>query len=151
MVHERDGRRVVAGDATGFPATLALVDALPDALRDEIAVSLRAAGARFAFLHGSRAAGTHREGSDVDVAAWWGGGAPHSWEVELPSDVDLLVLDGAPLLLAGRVAMHGLLLLDDDPPARVRWTATTRKVYVDELPRMRRADDDFKRSVLRGR
>lgn len=127
------------------------MEALPDAVRDEVVAALRAAGARFAFLHGSRAAGTHRDDSDVDVGAWWGVAPPQQWEVDVPRGVDLLVLDGAPLLLAGRIAMYGVLLFDDDPPARVRWTATTRKVYVDEQPRMQRADDDFVRSVLGGR
>ncbi|GAA4981385.1 hypothetical protein GCM10025792_29550 [Pseudonocardia tropica] len=33
---------------------------------------LRGAGARFAFVHGSRAAGGRpRAASDLDVAAWW--------------------------------------------------------------------------------
>jgi hypothetical protein len=41
-----------------------------DLLAETIAV-LRGAGARFALLHGSRVAGTHRPDSDVDVAAWW--------------------------------------------------------------------------------
>ncbi len=52
--------------------------------------------------------------------------------VLLPPGVDLVVLNGAPLELAGRIALHGLVLFDDDPPARIRWTATTRKIYADE-------------------
>jgi hypothetical protein len=39
--------------------------------------------------------------------------------------VDLLVLDGAPLELAGRVAVGGRLLFEDDPAERVRWEAMT--------------------------
>ncbi|MEJ2867510.1 nucleotidyltransferase domain-containing protein [Actinomycetospora sp. OC33-EN08] len=127
-----------------------MTDALLDERRAGIVAALRSAGARFGFLHGSRAAGTHHPDSDVDVAGWWGEHAPPAFEVDLPADVDLLVLDDAPLLLAGRVAMHGVLLFDDDPVARVRWTATTRKIFLDELPRMQRADEDFRRSVLRG-
>jgi len=53
--------------------------------------------------------------------------------------VDLLVLDGAPLELAGRVATQGRLLFDDDPSARVEWEATTRKIWFDERPRTERA------------
>ena len=52
----------------------------------------------------------------------------------MPPGVDLLVLDHAPLELAGRVAARGRLLFDDDPVSRVRWEATTRKIYFDELP-----------------
>lgn len=81
---------------------------------------LRRAGARFAFVHGSRAAGTARPESDLDVAAWWGSHAPLPWEVDVPSHVDLLVLDHTSLELAGRVALRGRLLFDDDPPSRVR-------------------------------
>lgn len=113
--------------------------------------ALREAGAQFALLHGSRAAGTARPDSDVDVAAWWGGTALASFEVLLPAGVDLLVLDTAPLEIAGRIALHGVLLFDDDPPARVHWTATTRKIYLDELPRLERSRREFLESVRRGR
>lgn len=112
---------------------------------------LRAAGARFALLHGSRATGTHRPDSDVDVAAWWGRNAPPSFEVLLPPGVDLVVLDTAPLEIAGRIALDGKLVFDDDPAARVRWTATTRKIYADELPRITRSHAEFMESVRRGR
>ncbi len=110
---------------------------LPE-LRATLIERLRRAGARFAFLHGSRAAGNARPTSDVDVAAWWGSDPPPPWEADLPENVDLLVLDTAPLELAGRVALHGALLFDDDPPARVRWQAHTRLVYLDEEERQRR-------------
>ena len=127
------------------------VSEVPAETREATVRALRDAGARFGLLHGSRARGTHRPDSDVDVAAWWGDAAPASFEVDLPAGVDLLVLDSAPLELRGRIAMEGVLLFDDDPPARVRWVATTRKIYADELPRLRRSHEEFARSVLRGR
>ncbi len=58
----------------------------------------------------------------------------------MPDGVDLLVLDSAPLELAGRVALNGVLLFDDDPAARVRWQAQTRLVYLDEEDRQRALD-----------
>lgn len=118
---------------------------------DEVAARLRAAGARFAYLHGSAADATARPGSDVDVAAWFGRPVD-AWVVaaDLPAVVDLLVLDSAPLELAGRVALRGRLLFDDDPPARVAWEATTRKLYLDELPRRDRARQDFAQARRRG-
>lgn len=118
--------------------------------RGSVVETLRAAGARFALLHGSRARGTGRPDSDLDVAAWWGGEAPASFDVLLPAGVDLMVLDTAPLELAGRVSVEGQLLFDDDPVARVRWVATTRKIYFDELPRMQRAHQEFAESLRRG-
>ena len=118
-----------------------------DDMQREVSDILRRAGARFALLFGSRARGEHRPESDWDVAAWWGHRPPASFEVLLPVGVDLLVLDTAPLEIAGRVALEGEVLFDDAPEARVTWLATTRKIYFDELPRLRRAHEDFLKSL----
>lgn len=119
------------------------------ATTDAVVASLRESGARFAFVHGSRATGTATPGSDLDVAAWWGtSDRPDPWDVLLPPGVDLLVLDDAPLELVGRVAVHGRLLFDDDPPARVEWQATTRLVYFDEEWRQRWITETFIEGVV---
>jgi predicted nucleotidyltransferase len=110
---------------------------------DAIVTLLRDAGVSFAFLHGSHADGSATPGSDVDVAVWLGGVDELTLRSRLPDDVDLLVLDSAPLELAGRVAMHGRLLVDTDPSARVRWQAMTRKIYADERYRIEQARRDF--------
>jgi uncharacterized protein len=115
---------------------------------------LRRWGARFAFVHGSRAGGTARPDSDVDVAAWFGMDEPPTpWDVgsDLPPGTDLLILDDAPLELAGRVAMHGVVLFDDDPPARVAWQADTRVMYLDERPLQEEMMRVFKEARLHGR
>lgn len=114
----------------------------------ESAAVLRHAGARFAYLHGSRVSGQYRPDSDIDIAAYFGGQPPNAFDILMPPGVDLLVLDHAPLELAGRVAAHGRLLFDDDPVSRVRWEATTRKIYFDELPRITRAHREFAASVI---
>lgn len=118
---------------------------------EPVLTELRSQGAVFAFLHGSQVSGAATERSDVDVAAWFGRPVD-SWVVaaRLPGRVDLLVLDTAPLELAGRVAQHGRLLFEDDPAARVRWQATTRKIYLDELPRRDQARRDFVEALRRG-
>jgi uncharacterized protein len=115
-------------------------------IADAVAV-LRQAGARFAYLHGSRVTGRQRANSDIDIAAYFGGRPPNSFDVLLPPGVDLLVLDDAPLELAGRVAVGGRLLFQDDQVARVRWEAMTRKIYFDELPRITRAHREFAAAV----
>ncbi|CAN5138415.1 hypothetical protein BH24ACT1_BH24ACT1_01240 [soil metagenome] len=117
----------------------------------EVIEALRRSGARFAFVHGSRARETARPDSDLDIAAWWGHEAPAPWEVSLPARVDLLVLDGAPLELAGRIALWGRLLFDDDPPARVAWQAQTRLIYLDEQPRQAELSRIFRKARLSGR
>jgi hypothetical protein len=70
--------------------------------------------------------------------------------VQLPPGVDLLILDQAPLELAGRVALHGELPFDEDPPERVRWQAQTRLVYLDEADRQRGLDRLFFAERARG-
>jgi hypothetical protein len=119
-------------------------------LIEEAAGVLRKAGASFALLHGSRAEGRGRPDSDIDIAAWWAANPPDAWELRLPRGVDLLVLNDAPLELAGRVAHRGRLLYETDPAARVRWQATTRKIWFDERPRFERAHREFLEAV-RGR
>lgn len=111
---------------------------------------LREAGAAFALVHGSRAAGTARPDSDLDVAAYWATDPPASFDVDLPDHVDLLVLNGAPLEIAGRIALDGQLLFEDDAALRVRWQATTRKIYSDETPRLERARREFLETLKRG-
>lgn len=104
----------------------------------EVVDALRAAGATFAFVHGSRAHGApRRPAADLDVGAWWDDAAPEPWDVSLPPHIDLVVLNSAPLWLAGRIALDGRLLFDDDPPARVAWQADTRLRYLDEIPAVR--------------
>lgn len=109
--------------------------------------TLRDAGARFAFVFGSRARGGARPDSDTDVAAFFGANAPQAFDILLPTGVDLLVLDRAPLELAGQVAMEGVLLFDDAAHERVEWLARTRKIYSDERPRLERAHREFAEMV----
>jgi predicted nucleotidyltransferase len=116
----------------------------------EVTAVLRAAGARFAFVFGSRARADARPDSDLDVAAYFGTDAPQAFDVLLPPGVDLLILDRAPLEIAGRVAMEGVPLFDDDPSARVEWLSRTRKIYSDERYRLERAHREFAASVGRG-
>lgn len=123
----------------------------PNTKLNELVASLRQTGARFAYLFGSRAEGTATEDSDFDLAAWFGRSGVNPLGVRGVDfeTVDLIVLDDAPLDIAGRVAMRGELLFDDDPPARVRWEATTRKIYADERPRTDRTWKDFVEATRR--
>ncbi len=117
---------------------------------DRVEASLRSAGAAFALVYGSQARGTARPGSDLDVAAFWLENPPAIWDVDLPAGVDLLILNEAPLELAGTVALEGKVLFEDDVVARVRWVATTRRIWLDERPRFERAHREFLEAV-RGR
>lgn len=120
-----------------------------EGLTREVTAALRAAGASFAYVHGSRTSGRARPDSDLDVAAYWGSEAPASFEVEVPARADLMVLDTAPLELRGRVSLTGLLLFETDPAVRVHWEAMTRKVWADERPRFERSHREFAAALAR--
>ena len=121
-----------------------------EVLAREVTDALRAAGAAFALVFGSRARGSERPDSDLDVAAFWTGTPPAPWEVDLPDGADLVVLNAAPLELAGTIALEGKVLFEDDPVARVRWVALTRRIWLDERPRFEQAHREFMEAV-RGR
>jgi hypothetical protein len=111
---------------------------------DEVRRVLRRYGAVFALVFGSRALGTARPDSDTDIEFW----APSmvtDWSLwaEFPDSIDILDLNRAPDYLTGRVALHGLVILDDDPARRIRWQADTRKRYLDEAWRRRQFRRDF--------
>lgn len=114
---------------------------------DGVRATLRDHGVVFALLFGSHVSGHVRETSDVDLAVWspspidlWG------LRAALPDEVDLLDLTTAPDGLTGRVAMTGVVVLDDDPPVRIRWQADTRKRHLDEAFRRERFRRDFARA-----
>jgi uncharacterized protein len=124
---------------------------LDAALAEQVTTALRAAGAHFALVFGSTARGTAGAGSDLDVAAWWPTNPPQTWEIDLPAGVDLVVLHRLPLELAGRIALEGVVLFDDDPPARVHWVADTRKIWLFERPRFEAAQREYLETMARGR
>lgn len=108
--------------------------------------ALAQAGVRFAYLFGSRVTGAATERSDADVAvmpsAALGLRERTCLATELASavgvaDIDLVVLDRAPLELRGRVVQEGRLIYSVDEPARVSFEVQTRSAYLDYLPTLR--------------
>ncbi len=121
-----------------------------DVQRYETVNALRASGAKFALVFGSQARGTASPNSDLDVAAWWPFESPQQWELDLPSGVDLVDVERVPLELAGRIACEGVVLFDDSPAERVRWVATTRKIWLDERDRFQRSHRTFLEAAANG-
>lgn len=114
---------------------------------DAVRRVLRDRGVVFALVFGSYASGSEHDGSDVDLAGW--AEEPiDDWALRgsLPDVVDFLDLTRAPEGLAGRVAMTGVVILDDDPSRRIRWQADTRKRFLDESFRRDRFRQDFVRA-----
>lgn len=100
------------------------------------------------YLYGSRARGTERRDSDVDVAVLLEGPEPSSFpsralviegELEgwlrLPTQV--VSLDEAPADLVHRVLRDGRLVHDRGRSARIAFEIKTRNEYFDLLPILR--------------
>ena len=98
-----------------------------------------------AYLFGSVARGTHGPHSDVDLALLMradpapglrGLGFDVAFVLEplLKRPVDVVVLNGAPPELVHRVLRDGVLVLERDRRARVRFEVRARALYFDLAP-----------------
>lgn len=118
---------------------------LPDALADTLRGESRVVAA---WLFGSRARGTARPDSDVDVAVLLDrapeGFEDQPWELEarlaerVGLSVQLVVVNRAPADLVRRVLRDGVLLVDRDRAARLRFEVAARNAYYDMTPIWRR-------------
>jgi predicted nucleotidyltransferase len=101
------------------------------------------------YLFGSTARGTRRPASDVDLGLLFRKpptdkySAEHfDLEAELTAavglPVQLVVLNDAPADLVHRVLRDGILLLQPDASARIRFEVAKRNEYFDLLPHLRR-------------
>lgn len=113
----------------------------------------------FAYLVGSRATGSAREDSDVDVAVLLDDSVSTSryldvrldlsgrLEPVLGSQVDVVVLNAARLAVAGRMVQQRRVLYSRDEPARVRFEARMMTAFLDfrvhQLPLARRMLDQI--------
>lgn len=116
---------------------------LEQAIRDQLARDPR--GVVAAYLFGSQARGDARPDSDVDVAVLYGeapprtlAGQPFDTEDELAGalgrPVQLVVLNTASPDLVHRVLRDGILVVDRDRSARIRFEVAARNAYFDLKP-----------------
>lgn len=114
-----------------------------------VAALERDATVKAAWLFGSVARGDDRADSDVDVAILIDRAErprslddlPMGLEADLASalgrEVQLVVIDWAPVDLVHRVLRDGILLVDRDRSARIRFEVEARNRYFDMLPILR--------------
>jgi predicted nucleotidyltransferase len=120
-------------------------------LEQEIAhvLAARSENAAAVYLFGSLARGEDRADSDVDVAVLYGRpvepglaglklALAGDLEERLGRRVDLVVLDVQPPDLVHRVLRDGLLVVENNRSARIRFEVTARNEYFDVLPTLRR-------------
>src|SRR5260370_14767943 len=117
-----------------------------------------------AYVFGSVATGRTREGSDIDVAVLLqdGMGSSRMFQYRLRlmadlgsalhrSDVEVVILNEAPPLLAHRVLSKRKLLFARSASARVRFPIMTANRYADMVPAFEIYIRYLKKSVREGR
>jgi len=101
------------------------------------------------YMFGSVARGEGGADSDVDIAVLYGKPVEPGLaglklalagdiEERLGRRVDLVVLDNQPPDLIHRVLRDGLLVLESNRSARIRFEVTARNEYFDVLPMLQR-------------
>jgi predicted nucleotidyltransferase len=113
-------------------------------------------GVVVAYLFGSRARGTSHSQSDIDVAVLFADSVDaHERELDLRAtlgdNVDLVVLNDAPVSLAYRVLRDGVLLVSHDDAARIEHWVRTVDRYIDMAPMRRAFDEGLRHRLAEGR
>jgi len=116
----------------------------------------------FAYLFGSRAVGRERPESDADVAVYLVRRRGDSGEAALElsrrlskasgvPNVEVLVLNDAPLPIRGRIVRDRVTLYSRDEPARVRYESATLREFFNYLIHAGPLDERFLRDIAAGR
>lgn len=101
------------------------------------------------YLYGSTARGEHTDKSDVDLGLFYREEPPRTLdspprrlesrlELALRRTVQVVVMNSAPPDLVHRILRDGILCLDRDRSARIRFEVKARNEYFDLLPYLRR-------------
>jgi predicted nucleotidyltransferase len=109
----------------------------------------------FAYLFGSRATGGARADSDADIAVLPVRGLSAEQRAALRNrvaeivepaartEVDVVLLDEAPLPLRGRILSQRQVLYSADEPLRARWESLTGRMYADSRIKLDLLDRDL--------
>ncbi|MGH3821810.1 MAG: type VII toxin-antitoxin system MntA family adenylyltransferase antitoxin [Pseudonocardiaceae bacterium] len=153
--------RTQRGDRDG---TIIEVDtAFVDRLRSVARADMPGEPVVFAYLFGSRAAGGAQVGSDTDIAILPSRGLSAQQRAALRNrvaaiiepvargEVDVVLLDDAPLPVRGRILRQRQVLYSADEPLRVRWESLTGRMYADSRIKLDLLDNDLLVETAAGR
>ncbi len=144
-------------------------DNLIDVLRRFVPQILQDFPVQLAYLYGSTVRGEETPSSDVDIAIVCDDEIPPEQRLRLMLDVsaelsrrtgiaevDVRVINDAPLVFRGRIACEGTLLFARERAQQIEFETRTRDEYFDYLPFHKRLQDAFlanvrERGILYGR
>lgn len=133
-------------------------------LRDAAERAFAGSPVLFAYLFGSVASGRNRPDSDIDVGVCLEPSVDTDQFLDLRlslagrlaaesglGDIDLLILNEAPLPLLGRAIRERLVLYSRDEPARVRFESRGLREFFDFEIHARPLDRQFLQDIAEGR
>ena len=138
--------------------------ALYQSLHDSADRAFTGSPVLFAYLFGSVAAGRNRRGSDIDVAVYLEPSVSPDRFLDFRlslvgrlaaasglGDIDLLILNEAPLPVLGRAIQERAVFYSRDEPARVRFESRGLREFFDFEIHARPLDRQFLQDIAEGR
>ncbi len=131
-------------------------------LRRATPAAFEGSGVVFAYLFGSQATGRARPDSDVDVPVYLDPPPEDPGAVALAlagrleersglAGIEVVVMNGAPLPLLGRILRERIVLFSRDEPARVAFESLTFREFQDFDLHARELDRELLRRHAEGR
>ena len=135
-----------------------------DHLRAAAPTAFEGTSVLFAYLFGSVAEGHEAPGSDVDIAVFLEPAPTPERSVDLSlelagrlarascvGDIEVLVLNAAPLPIKGRVLRNRIVLYSRDEPARVAFESRAFREFFDLQIHAAPMDERMLREIAEGR
>jgi len=136
------------------------LDNLVDSLQRYAPQILKDLPVQLAYLYGSTARGEETPSSDIDIAIVCDDEISPEQRLRLMlnvsaelsrrtgiAEVDVRVINDAPLVFRGRIACEGILLFARERAQQVEFETRTRDEYFDYLPVHKRLQDAFLANV----
>jgi predicted nucleotidyltransferase len=139
-----------------------VADQVEERLQAAAPTAFEGTGVLFAYLFGSRATGRARPDSDVDVAVYLDPPPPDPLAAALAlaarleeasgvGDIEVVVMNDAPLPVLGRILRERIVPYSRDEPTRVAFESLTFREFCDFELHARELDRELLRRHAEGR